>query len=87
MFSPVAVTMMSAGSSSPFVRRIPVGVNRSMVAVTISALPPRIAWKKSPSGHRAQTLIPRFVSGSQMGVVIIVGGQVHHRCFAGCLRV
>ena len=37
IFRPVAVTMMSASSSSPDVSRIPVFVNVSMVSVTTDA--------------------------------------------------
>ena len=48
--NPVAVTTMSASSSSPELTRMPVSVNSSIVSVTIEAFPSRMAAKKSPSG-------------------------------------
>ena len=52
IFSPVAVTMMSASSSSPEVSRIPVLVNVSMVSVTTDACPRRIDLNRSPFGTK-----------------------------------
>jgi len=51
-FSPVAVTTASASISAPEASRIPVGVRVSMVSVTTSAVPPRSARNRSPSGTR-----------------------------------
>jgi hypothetical protein len=51
-FSPVAVTMTSAGSSVPDVSRIPCSVNVSMVSVTTDARPSLIDRNRSPSGIR-----------------------------------
>ena len=48
----MAVTMMSASSSRPDVRRMPVGVTESMVSVMTSTRPARIASYRSPSGIR-----------------------------------
>ena len=48
----MAVTMMSASSSSPEPSRMPVSVKVSMVSVTTEASPWRIAWNRSPSGTR-----------------------------------
>ena len=50
--SPVAVTTMSAGSSSPDVSSRPFGVNESIRSVTIDASPRLIARNRSPSGTR-----------------------------------
>lgn len=48
--SPVAVTMMSASSSSPEASRTPVSVKVSIWSVTTEAVPARSALKRSPSG-------------------------------------
>src|SRR5581483_9959334 len=52
MFSPVAVTMTSAGSSWPDSSCRPVSVIVVMRSVTIDAAPELTAWNRSPSGTR-----------------------------------
>ena len=49
-FSPVAVTMTSAGRDVPEARSIPSGVIREIVSVTISAVPALMARYRSPLG-------------------------------------
>ncbi len=51
--SPVAVTMMSAGSVPPEARRTPSSTKRSILSVTMETRPDLSALKRSPSG-RAQ---------------------------------
>jgi len=50
---PVAVTMMSAASSSPDFSRTPPLVNRSISSVTTEASPRLMAWNRSASGTKA----------------------------------
>ena len=50
---PVAVTMMSAFSSSPDFSRMPFSVKRSISSVTTEALPEAMPWNRSPSGMKA----------------------------------
>ena len=64
MFSPVAVTITSASSSSPEASAIPSSVKVSMSSVTIEASPRWIALNRSPSGTR-QT---RWSHGSYFGL-------------------
>ncbi len=52
MFSPVAVTTMSASSSDPDASRRPFSVNVSMRSVTTVTRPDAIDSKRSPSGTR-----------------------------------
>jgi hypothetical protein len=62
-FRPVAVTMMSAASSSPEARRRPFGVKRSMRSVTMDARPLCNALNRSPSGTKHM----RWSHGSYVG--------------------
>jgi hypothetical protein len=64
--SPVAVTMMSAGSSSPERSFRPVSPNVSISSVTTEALPSRIALKGSPSGaqQRGQGTRAPYILGN-----------------------
>ena len=52
MARPVAVTMMSASSSSPDARRMPVSVKVSIWSVTTDARPDRMASNRSLLGTR-----------------------------------
>jgi len=50
---PVAVTMMSASSSSPLLSVTPHSVKASISSVTIDACPSLIDLNRSPSGRNA----------------------------------
>ena len=62
MFSPVAVTTMSASSSAPEPRRRPVSVKVSIWSVTTEACAVTERLEQVAVGDQAESLVPRVVA-------------------------
>ena len=78
-FSPVAVTTMSASSSSPDSSRTPVSVKVSIRSVTTEARPSPDRLEQVAVGHQAQPLVPRVVARLEVGVDVVAVGQLLDR--------